>query len=330
MIEDNPWLSLDRVCASERSVGKRYEECVNWILSTEIPERVAEMSVEAPNPKNSDVNIVISALPSDIARKIEPSYAEEGLVVSSNASALRMDPDVPLVIPEINPSHLELIERQKEERKWGGFIVTNPNCSTIGLALPLKPIHDHYGLVSVFVTTMQAVSGAGLPGIPSLNIVDNVIPYIEGEEDKVQTETLKILGSLENGVVESAAFELFASCNRVPVTDGHLESVFVLLKEDTTVEDLTKTISSFRGIPQQVGLPTSPEEPIIVRSEIDRPQTRLDRNAGSNSGMAVSVGRLRSTNGRTFGFSVLSHNTIRGAAGAAILNAELLKYKKLI
>ncbi|MFQ6123471.1 MAG: aspartate-semialdehyde dehydrogenase [Candidatus Heimdallarchaeota archaeon] len=330
MIEDNPWLTLDRVCASERSVGKRYEEGVNWILSTEIPDRVAEMSVEAPNPKNSDVDIVISALPSDIARKIEPSYAEEGLVVSSNTSALRMEPDVPLVIPEINPSHLELIERQKEERKWGGFIVTNPNCSTIGLALPLKPIHDHYHLVSVFVTTMQAVSGAGLPGIPSLKIADNIIPYIESEEKKVQTETLKILGSLENGVVEPAPFELFASCNRVPVTDGHLKSVFVLLEEDTTIEELTKMIRSFRGIPQQVGLPTSPEEPIIVRSEIDRPQTRLDRNAGSRPGMAVSVGRLRSKNGRTFGFSVLSHNTIRGAAGAAILNAELLKYKKLI
>jgi len=330
LIENNPWFTLDRVCASDRSVGKRYSESVNWILSTGIPEEVSEMPIEAPNPKECDADLVISALPSNIAKKLEPSYAEEGLAVSSNASALRMDPDVPLVIPEVNPAHLKLIDHQREERKWEGFVITNPNCSTIGLAIPLKPIHDNYHLNFVFVTTMQAVSGAGLPGVSSLQIADNVIPYIENEEHKVQTENLKILGSLNNGTVKPAPFEIFASCNRVPVTDGHLKSVFMTLEEETTVEELVMTMKSFKGLPQQLGLPTSPERPIIVRSEVDRPQTRLDRDAGSSPGMAVSVGRLRSKNGKTFGFSVLSHNTIRGAAGAAILNAELLKHEKLI
>lgn len=330
MMAGNPWLKLDRVCASERSAGKRYEKSVDWVQSTEIPDDIAEMPVESPNPKNSDANIVISALPSGVARKLEPEYAEEGLVISSNASALRMEPDVPLVIPEINPSHLELIEIQKEERNWEGVVVTNPNCSTIGLAIPLKPIHEHYQLKTVYVTTMQAVSGAGLPGVPSLQVLDNVIPHIGEEENKIQTEPLKILGALKDKSIEPASFEIFASCNRVPVTDGHLESVFAILESEASIEEIMDTLRDFRGLPQQQDLPTSPKEPIIVRSEKDRPQTRLDRDAGSVPGMAVTVGRLRGWSKTTIGFSVLSHNTLRGAAGAAILNAELLKTKKII
>ncbi len=330
LIENNPWLKLDKVCASERSAGKRYKNSVDWVQSTEIPEEIANMSVESPDPKKSDADIVLSALPSDIAKNLELEYATEGLVVSSNASSHRMEPDIPLLIPELNASHLELIEIQKENRKWDGFIVTNPNCSTIGLAIPLKPLHESFQLKTVYVTTMQAASGAGLPGVPSLKILDNVVPYIESEEEKVQTESLKILGKFIDRIIEPASFKIFASCNRVPVIDGHMESVFATLKSDITIDKVADALRNFRGLIQHQDLPTRPKDLIIVRSEKDRPQTRLDRDAGSVRGMAVTVGRLRGWSKNTIGFSALSHNTLRGAAGAAILNAELLKAKNMI
>jgi aspartate-semialdehyde dehydrogenase len=274
-----------------------------------------------------DCDLVFSGLPSDVAGPVEEAFAAAGYWVSSNASAHRMEADVPLLIPEVNPDHIGIIEHQRRQRGWKrGFIVTNPNCTTVGLTMALKPLADAFGIRQVSVVTMQALSGAGYPGVPSLDVLDNVIPYIGGEEDKVEAEPRKLLGTLEESALRMAEFAVSAQCNRVAVRDGHLEAVSVSFREPgVTVEQVVEAMNSFRALPQELDLPGAPAQPLIVRSEHYRPQPRLDRDAGR--GMSVVVGRVRPCSIFDCKFVVLSHNTIRGAAGAAVLNAELLKVK---
>ncbi|WP_456481554.1 aspartate-semialdehyde dehydrogenase [Methanopyrus sp.] len=327
LLADHPWFELEAVTASPRSAGKTYAEAAKWYLEEPMPEDVAELTVLETDPKEvereADVDLVFSALPSDVARDVEPAFAEAGFAVASNASAYRMEEDVPLVVPEVNPDHLELIDVQRDERGWEGFIVTNPNCSTIQMVLTLKPLMDEYGIESVVVSTMQAVSGAGYAGVPSMAIIDNVIPYIEGEEEKMETETLKILGELDGDRVEFADIKVSASCHRVPVLDGHTEAIFVATEEEADPEEAAEVLARFRGVPQERDLPSAPERPVVVREEEDRPQPRFDRDV--DGGMAVVVGRIRED--PVLGglkYVCVGHNAVRGAAGASVLNAELL------
>lgn len=326
LLDGHPWFKVSVVAASERSKGRTYGEASRWRQSTPIPEAVAQMDVVDIEPKAvKDVDVVFSALPSAVAGKAEEAFALAGYVVVSNASAHRMDPDVPMINPEINCSHVSLIEEQRRKRKWDGAIVTNPNCTTTVLSLALKPIYDEFGINSVIVSTMQAISGAGYPGVPSLNIIDNVIPYIGGEEEKMETEMQKILGSPS----EPADFKVSASCHRVPTIDGHMEAVFVETKKEAEPNAVAEAMENFVGEPQKLNLPSAPAKPVIVMKEKDRPQTRLDRMEGK--GMSVVVGRIRKDpvlNGVKF--LALGHNTIRGAAGCGVLNAEYLKAKKFI
>ncbi|HDI72708.1 MAG TPA: aspartate-semialdehyde dehydrogenase, partial [Candidatus Altiarchaeales archaeon] len=325
LLEEHPWFEIGALMASSRSAGKMYKEVAKWYLKEGIPKGISEMIVEEIDKKvieKFDLDLVFSAIPSDIAREIEGSFALE-IPVFSNTATYRMDDDVPLIIPEVNPEHLSLIKKQKKKRGWDGFIVTNPNCTTIGLVIPLKPIVDKFGIEWVNVATMQALSGAGYDGVPSMAILDNVIPFIRNEEEKVEVETAKILGSVN----KTADFDIFASCNRVNVRDGHTESVFVKTEEDFDVEDLKERFRKFRGEPQELKLPTAPDRPIVVMEKEDRPQPIFDRDLGN--GMSVSVGRIRRKKSQLLKFTCLSHNTIRGAAGASVLNAELAYKKKL-
>jgi aspartate-semialdehyde dehydrogenase len=326
LLEGHPWFDVTVVAASERSEGRTYGEASRWRQSTPIPEAVAQMDVVAIDPRTvKDVDVVFSALPSDVAGKTEEDFASAGHIVVSNASAHRMDPDVPMLNPEINCNHISLIAEQRRKRKWDGAIVTNPNCSTTVLTLPLKPIYDKFGIKNVFVSTMQAISGAGYPGVASLDIVDNVIPYICGEEEKMESETQKILGSPS----KPADFKVSSSCHRVSTLDGHLEAVFVETKQKAEPEVVAAAMENFVGEPQELNLPSAPKKPVIVTRENDRPQTRLDRMEGK--GMSIVVGRIRKDpvlNGVKF--MALGHNTIRGAAGCGVLNAEYLKVKKFI
>lgn len=318
----HPWFRIAELAASERSSGRTYGEAARWMQESAIPEDVTELEVKGATP-DLDCDFVLSALDSSVAGPIEDDFARAGYPVISNTRNHRMDDDVPLVIPEVNPGHLELLTHQKARRGYSsGCIVTNPNCSTVGLAMALKPLEDAFGVAEVFVVTMQALSGAGYPGVASLDAMENVIPYISGEEEKMQSEPLKILGRLRQNSIQFAEFKISAQCNRVPVIDGHLESVSVRLKKRASAAEVSEALASFSGEPQKLGLPTAPKHPILVSSEADRPQPRRDRDAGR--GMSVSVGRIRPCALADFKFTVLVHNTIRGAAGAAILNAELL------
>ncbi len=323
LLAEHPYFEIVDLLASERSAGKKYREAANWVLSSDIPESVADMEVKLLEVENvsKDVDIVFSALPSDVAKAVEFKFAEK-FVVCSNASAYRLEKDVPLVIPEINPDHIELINVQRKSRNLNGYLVTNPNCSTIIVLLSLKPIYDAFGIESFAVVTMQALSGAGYRGVPSMAIVDNLIPFIKKEEEKIEKESKKILGTLEKDHIKEAEMKITASCNRVPVLDGHTAVVFVKTKEKASLEEVKEVMKSFKSLPQELNLPTAPENPVIVREEQDRPQPRLDRNAGR--GMSVTVGRIREDTIFDFKFVVLGHNTIRGAAGASVLNAELL------
>jgi aspartate-semialdehyde dehydrogenase len=322
LLENHPQFEISALAASDRSQGKSFQEACTWRLSGEMPQSVRSMRVEAPQPP-LDCELVFSSLPGDIARQCEGSFADAGYAVISNSSAFRMDADVPLLIPEVNNTHLDLLSVQRQNSKrQRGFIVTNPNCSTIMLALALAPLHFKFGVTSVIATTMQALSGAGFPGVPSLAISDNVLPFIEGEEEKIEKETLKILGQVQHGQISDAPMNVSAQCHRVNVSDGHMAAVRVKLNKPAAVDELKQTLASFKALPQDLNLPSAPESPIIVREEPDRPQPRLDRDAGK--GMSVTVGRLQEDNVLDFRFVALSHNTIRGAAGAAILNAELL------
>jgi aspartate-semialdehyde dehydrogenase len=331
LLEDNPWFRVTAVAASQRSVGQRYAEAVNWTLSADVPASVRDLTIQPVQPI-LNCEIVFSALPSAVARSAELEFAEAGYGVFSNASAHRMAPDVPLLIPEVNADHLALIAAQREQRGWDeGFLVTDPNCSTVGLTVPLKPLNDAFGVQRVVVTTMQALSGAGYPGVASLDIIDNVVPYIGGEEDKLISEPLKLLGEYdaERGEIISAGLRVSPHCNRVAVRDGHLETVSVELRHPPAdAEAIIAALEGFDSEPYALGCPSAVERTIVVRRESDRPQTRLDRDAGG--GMTVTVGRVRPCEVFDYKFVVLSHNTIRGAAGGSILNAELMMARGMI
>ena len=292
LLENHPKFEIASLTASARSAGKKYQDAVTWHMDTPIPEAVENTVVVDTNPSQvKDVEIVFSALPAGNAAVVEPKFAEAGMKVASNASAMRMEPDVPLVIPEVNPEHLDLIEVQQKRRGWDGFIVTNPNCSTIALVLTLKPIYDQYDISRVYVSTMQAVSGAGYNGVPSMAILDNLVPFIGEEEEKMEEETLYLLGDFDGENVEPASFGLSTSCHRVPVVDGHTEAVFMEMDEDFELGDVKKSLQEFQALPQKLNLFSAPENPIIVREEDNRPQPRMDRMR--DGGMAVTVGRLR-------------------------------------
>jgi aspartate-semialdehyde dehydrogenase len=324
LIGNHPWFEIAEVAASERSSGKKYKEAVNWILSSPIPENVKELEIKACEP-NLDCSIVFSGLDSSVAGPIEENFAKKGYKVISNSKNHRMDKNVPLLVPEINPEHLELIKTQNFN---GGCIVTNPNCSTIGLVLALKPLSDSFGLESVNVVTMQALSGAGYPGVSSLDIIDNVIPYISGEEDKLVIEPVKILGTLNSDHIVDKPIKISSQCNRVAVLDGHIECIQVKFKNKPSAKEIIKVWRNFSGEPQKLRLPTAPEHPIYYFEEDKYPQPRIHRNL--DKGMAVSIGRLREDSLFDYKFVALSHNTNRGAAGGALLCGELMISKGYI
>ena len=330
LLQGHPWFEISVLAASERSAGKKYKEACKWRMETPMPEAVEDMTVVNTNLKEvkqaGNVDFVFSALPGSVAGPIEEEFAIEYPVVSK-ASAHRMKSDVPLIIPEVNPDHLQLISVQKKNRGWNGFISTDPNCSTIQLAITLKALMK-FGVENVIVSTMQALSGAGYPGVPSLDIIDNVVPYISGEEEKMENETRKILGTFYGEEIQPANITISASCHRVNVKDGHLEAVYVGLEQKPTIEEVKEAFRNFVGEPQRLKLPTAPERPIIVKEEIDRPQPRFDRDAGK--GMSVVVGRVREDPIMTVKYLCLGHNTIRGAAGAGVLSAELMVKKGLL
>jgi aspartate-semialdehyde dehydrogenase len=330
LLESHPWFEIVWLAASERSAGQRYADAVKWKFATELPANIARMSISDASPDKSSLlpRIIFAALDSKIAAELEPAYVAAGCIVISNSSALRMDPNVPLLIPEVNADHLALIENQASHTLNGGYAVTNPNCSATGLVMALAPLHRAFGVEQVFVTTMQAVSGAGYPGVASLDILGNIVPYIGGEEEKIETETQKMLGTIGEDGIEHAPIKVSAHCNRVAVEDGHTESVSIKLAKPATKDEIIAAWRSFRGEPQQLNLPSAPAHPIVYTDAPDRPQPRLDIHSGK--GMSAVVGRLRPCNLFDWKFTVLSHNTIRGAAGAAILNAELLKARGLL
>jgi aspartate-semialdehyde dehydrogenase len=329
LLQGHPWFEISVLAASERSAGKKYKDAATWLMETEMPKEIAEMPVANIDVQSceqtGDFDLVFTSLPGDLAGPTETEFGAK-YPVFSKASAHRMDKDVPLIIPEINPSHIELVKVQQKQRGWKGFITTDPNCSTIGLALTLAPLMQ-FGIKQVMVTTMQALSGAGYPGVASLDIIDNVVPFISGEEDKMETEANKILGTFDGAGIKFADFKTTASCNRVNVKDGHLESVFVKLSKEPSLEEAEAAFTSFSGEPQKLKLPSAPAQPIIVRHEKNRPQPRFDRDAGC--GQSVVVGRLRKDPIMTLKYMCLSHNTVRGAAGGGILSAELYVAKGL-
>ena len=327
LLERHPWFEITWLAASDRSSGKSYGEAAKWRLDTPLPERIANMIVSPAEPRaaangnQTAPKIIFSSIDAPIARELEPRFAAAGCAVISNSSAFRMAPNVPLVLPEVNADHLHLIEEQSWRKQSGGYIVTNSNCTVMGPVLALKPIVDRFGIEQIFATSMQAVSGAGYPGVASMDILDNVVPYIPNEEEKMEEEMLKLLGSLDGHTVKPLIARMSASCNRVPVVDGHTVSVSIKLGKPATREEILAAWAEFRPLARQ-NLPTAPEQPVEWAPQPDRPQPRLDRNRGN--GMAVTVGRLRPCGVLDWKFTVLSHNTIRGAAGATILNAELL------
>jgi aspartate-semialdehyde dehydrogenase len=333
LLADHPWFEIAALTASDRSAGKCYSEAAKWLIRGGMPSQVANMVLLPTEPEalDPDVQILFSAIPGGTAGPVETELADAGFAVCSNASGHRMDPDVPLLIPDVNPDHTGLIDTQRKRRLAmgkraadgrAGFIVTNPNCSSTHLVCALKPLHDAFGLTAVNVVTMQALSGAGYPGVASMDILDNVVPYIGGEEEKIEIEPRKLLGQLAGDSIQYADFLVSAQANRVAVRNGHLEAVSVKLKRQAAIEEVAEALRGYTSEPQAMGLPTAPDPAIILHTEVDRPQPRLDRLAGN--GMATSVGRLRPDPLFDYKFLVLGHNTIRGAAGGALLNGELL------
>ncbi|MCC6312936.1 MAG: aspartate-semialdehyde dehydrogenase [Thermomicrobiales bacterium] len=320
LLADHPWFRVAELVASERSAGRRYGEIAPWRLSADLPEAAADLPV-LDFDADLQSPLVFSALPGEVAGEIEERMARQGRALFSNSSAHRMDPDVPLLLAEVNPDHARAIEVQRANRDWSGFIVANSNCSAMHLVLALKPLQDAFGLEAVSVVTMQAVSGAGYPGVPSLDMIDNVVPFIPTEEEKMTEETQKILGRFD-GAFTPADLVMTAQCNRVPVRDGHTECVSVRLGSSPAVEEVAAALANFTARPQEMELPSAPARPIVVRTEPNRPQPVLDRD--TERGMASVVGRLRICPLLGYKFVVLGHNTVRGAAGASVLNAELL------
>lgn len=331
LLADHPWFEVKALAASDRSAGKRYADSCRWILPRPMPEGVGHLvlqPLEAETATGLDCRLVFSALPSSAAGPIEEALARAGYAVCSNSAPHRLDPDVPLLVPEVNFGHTALIAEQRLRRGGEGFIVTSANCSTTELVLALKPLQQAFGLRRIFVVTLQAISGAGYPGVPAPDILGNVIPFIEDEEDKIERESRKLLGTLGQGGVQEAAFILSAQCNRVPVADGHTECVSVEFDRRPTRQEVLAALRDFKSPPETAELPGSPAQPIQVRPESDRPQPVRDCQAGE--GMAVSVGRVRPCPLLHYKFVVLGHNTVRGAAGGAIHNAELLVAQKWI
>jgi aspartate-semialdehyde dehydrogenase len=322
----HPWFELTWLAASERSEGKRYADAAPWRLETPIPDGIAERTVASCTP-GVGPRLVFSALDASVAGELEQAFADSGHVVLSNARNHRMDPMVPLLVPEVNADHLALLRAQTKRRGGKGAIVTNPNCSTVVLSMALAPLRP-FGLRACLVSTMQAVSGAGYPGVPSLDILGNVIPFISGEEEKLETETRKILGTLSGEAVEPHPVRVSAHTNRVPVVDGHTETVSVALDDKPGLAGLRAAIDGFAGSPQRLGLPSAPERPLLYLDQPNRPQPRFDASRGR--GMTVSVGRLRPCAVLDWKFVALGHNTVRGAAGASVLNAELMQAEGLL
>ena len=325
LLNNHPWFEIAWLAASDRSAGKTYAEACKWKLDTPLPARIGAMTV-MPNvpegtPEGELPKIIFAALDSDVALELEPKFAAAGCAVVSNSSAFRMALDVPLVVPEVNADHLELIEQQSWRRQSGGYIVTNPNCCAIGLVLALKPLEARFGIESLFVSTMQAVSGAGYPGVASLDILGNVVPFIKNEEEKLQEEVGKLLGGFTGSSIDLLDAKVSAHCNRVAVEDGHTECVSIKFKKKATRDEVLAAWREFAPLAGQ-RLPSAPDQPVEFDASVDRPQPRLDRMRGN--GMASTVGRLRECSLLDWKFVVLSHNTIRGAAGAAVLNAEVL------
>ncbi len=321
LLAGHPWFEVAAVTGSERTAGRRYGEVVNWVIPGEIPEEVANLEVQHSEP-DLPVPVVFSALPSQKAWELEPIFASAGYVVVTNASAYRLANDVPLLVPEVNPEHTALIPYQREKRGWSGFIVASPNCSTTSIILPLKIWQEAFGLEAAVITTMQAISGAGYPGMAAMDIQDNIIPYISGEDEKLELEPKKILGHVGEGEINLANLRLSAQANRVPVTDGHMAGASVKLSEPAGVEAAIAALTSWERPDICRELPSSPERLLIYRSEENRPQPRLDR--GTEKGMAWTVGKVRRCSVLDLRLMAITHNTLRGAAGGAILNAELL------
>lgn len=324
LLEGHPWFEVTWLAASDRSAGKTFAEACQWKLDTPMPVRIGQMTVEPNTPGQSTTEvprIIFAALDADIARDLEPQFAAAGCAVISNSSAFRMTEDVPLVVPEVNADHLPLLEAQAVRGQTGGYIVTNPNCSAIGLVLALKPLQERFGIEALFVSTMQAVSGAGYPGVASLDILGNVVPFIRNEEEKLQEEVGKLLGRFTGTAVDVLPARVSAHCNRVAVVDGHTECISIKFKTPATREQILQAWHDFHPLDGKQ-LPSAPDHPVVYNEGVDRPQPRLDLAKGK--GMSTTVGRLRPCSLLDWKFVLLTHNTIRGAAGAAVLNAEVL------
>jgi aspartate-semialdehyde dehydrogenase len=324
LLENHPWFEIIEVTASDRSTGRPYREATRWFQSSPIPSSVSDLEV-LPSDGDLSARLVLSALDARVAEAIEGGLAAAGHLVVSNAKSHRMRSDVPLLVPEVNPDHLGLIKTQPYD---GGAIITNPNCSTIGMVLALKPLHDAFGLETVQVVTLQAASGAGYPGVSSLDLIDNVVPFISGEEEKMEAETRKIFGRLDQDGLTDAEICISASCNRVPVIDGHTECISVKLRGRASVDQIIDAWRGFTAEPQRLGLPSAPTPAIVYDESETAPQPRLHRMAGN--GMAATIGRLRPCPVLDFKFVVLSHNTIRGAAGGSLLAAELAIARQVV
>jgi aspartate-semialdehyde dehydrogenase len=325
-LDGHPWFDVTWLGASERSAGKRYEDVASWHLAGGIPGKIGSLTVEDCQPGHAP-RLLFSAMDASVAGEIEQAFAQAGHVIVSNSRNHRMDPDVPLLVPEINYDHLQLVPQQQRNRGWKGMIVTNPNCSTIALTMGLAPLKP-FLITKVIATTLQAISGAGYPGVPSMDIVGNVVPFIGGEEEKMECETQKILGDFVAGQIRPLAAVVSAHCNRVPVVDGHTVTISVELSAKPQLADLHYAFDNYTSVPQQRGLPSAPPRPVILMREQNRPQPRKD--AERDHGMACSVGRLRACPVLDYKFIALAHNTIRGAAGAAVLNAELMHSEGLL
>jgi aspartate-semialdehyde dehydrogenase len=329
LLDSHPWFEVVAVTASERSVGQRYADACHWILTDPMPAWAADLKVLPTEPGAVDALIAFSALPADNARQVEPAFAQAGMNVCSNASAYRREADVPLLLPEVNADHACLVETQRAQHGWKGSLSTNPNCTSTGMTVALKPLQDAFGLRKVFVVSLQALSGAGYPGVASLDVVDNVIPYVGGsEEDKVEWEPRKMLGTLDTNSIKLADFVISAHTNRVAVSDGHLVCLSIELDKKASLEEVASALREYQPPALSADLPSTPRPVILMRDEADRPQPRLDRNTGK--GMTTVVGRLRKDPLFDYKMVVLSHNTIRGAAGGSIYNAELLVKMNLI
>jgi aspartate-semialdehyde dehydrogenase len=323
LLENHPWFEVTAVTGSDRTIGAPYGAGCKWLLAEPMPEAVKNLTVLPTDPESlKGVKIAFSALPADIAKEVEPKFARAGINVFSNASAYRREADVPILLPEINSDHASIVADQRRQRGWTGCIVTNPNCTSTGLTVALKPLQLAFGLKKLFAVSMQALSGAGYPGVPSMDIIDNVVPYIGGEEEKVEWETRKMLGAVKNGTIEMAPFIASAHTNRVAVSDGHMVCASMEFDRPTSPAEVVEVLRSYQAPADSRDLPSAPRPVIVVRDEDNRPQPRLDRMTGN--GMATVVGRVRPDPLFHIKFVVLSHNTIRGAAGGSIYNAELL------